>query len=57
LKKVILKKVTNKQHIPTNKQADAINFVKKFHSQITDKWIMVIVKKETPKFEKIIKKV
>lgn len=57
LKNIVLKKVTHKQHIPVNKQSDAINFVKKFHSKITDKWTMVIIKKETPAFEKILKKV
>lgn len=57
LKDVTLKKVVGKQHIPENKQSDAIRFVKKFHSQITDKWATVMVKKATPSFEKIIKKV
>ena len=57
LSDIIFKKVKGFEQIPESKQRDAKAFIKKYHADITEKWIQVFVKNMKPKFEVIRKKV
>jgi len=54
---VIFRKVKGRKQLPAHKQSEAKAFIKKYHKEITEKWIQLFVKKMKPKFEKITKKV
>lgn len=57
LSEIKFHRVKGYKQLPESKQKDAVDFIKKHHKDITEKWVQVFVKHMKPKFERITKKV
>lgn len=55
LKKVVVKKVQGKKRLSSTKENDAVKFVKKYHTEIVDKWKQFFVENKKVKCEIVTK--